>query len=599
MRRFLSVLGFFLAFSFSSLSQAASQIEFILDVSGSMNARFGDTTRIGAARKAIESAVNAIPDGTVVAFRLYSDRVPQTDKAASCKDTHLAVPFGPINKQQIISIANQANPLGQTPIAYSLEQAAADFPSGDIQPVIILVSDGEESCGGDPIAVAKALLAKGFKVKINTIGIDVDPAAKAQLESLATTTGGTYKDARDAASLTSSLQQLTQDSLLIKKEQSVYGDPIRGGNSYETAVALPSGKLFRLDHHQRINQFDYFYVDSKPGQKLTTFIETGENGVAIQGDTATVNTNPYAGIQLHSPTRQKIDSQEVIGAPNARKTISISVPQGGEGRYYILIGSTYDNQNKDNRFQVDVSGNYDANTQQDAGDTDATALQITPGTYEKNYLSGADPTDVFKFNLTPGNWDFKARPTVTQSSGSTLEGQLDLELYDSDGVKLSSAGSPNSGAVAKIENQVISKPGMYFLHVKDHWQSKAETTYSLSITPAGAAPGSESAPGSPSVAPSSPPPVTPPPASPPAVPPVSAPPPAAAPTATVPVSGGSLDIWTALNQLTFMQKVKWLGMYVLLPLFVAFLIGWIFGNVGGRKAGKRKALKQMNQTPKK
>jgi Ca-activated chloride channel family protein len=119
MRRFLPALVFVLAFSYSSLTHAASQIEFILDVSGSMNARFGDTTRIAAARKAIESAVNAIPDGTVVAFRLYSDRVAPADKAASCKDTHIAVPFGPVNKQQIISLANQANPLGQTPIAYS------------------------------------------------------------------------------------------------------------------------------------------------------------------------------------------------------------------------------------------------------------------------------------------------------------------------------------------------------------------------------------------------------------------------------------------------------------------------------------------------
>ena len=175
--------------------------------------------------------------------------------------------------------------------------------------------------------MAKGLLAKGFKVKINTIGIDVDPAARAQLEGIANSTGGVYKDARDSASLTSSLQQLTQDSLLIKKEQAVYGDPIRGGNSYETAVALPPGKLFHLDHHQRINQFDYFYVDAKPGQKITTFVETGENGVAIQGDQATVNTNPYAGIALHSTTQQ-LERQELSGPKTPERPFLFGLEEG-------------------------------------------------------------------------------------------------------------------------------------------------------------------------------------------------------------------------------------------------------------------------------
>ncbi|MFO1518470.1 MAG: VWA domain-containing protein [bacterium] len=588
MRRFFAGMFFAVLFlGFSAFSQAASRIEFILDVSGSMNARFGDTTRIAAARKAIETAVGSIPDGTTVALRLYAHRVSPNDKAGSCKDTQLVIPFGPINKQQIVSTANQAMPLGQTPIAYSLEQAAADFnPGADEQPVIILVSDGEESCGGDPIAVAKGLIAKGYKLKINTIGIDVDPNAKAQLEGIATSTGGVYKDARDAASLTSSLQQLTQDSLLIKKEQSVYGDPIRGGNSYETAVALTPSKLFHLDHHQRINQFDYFYVDAKAGQKIVTFIETGDNGVTINGDQATVNTNPYAGIALHGPTRQQIEREELIGASNKRKTISFSVPTGGDGRYYILVGSTYDNQNKDNRFQVDMASQFDANTNQDAGDTDATALEIAPGTYEKNYLSGSDNTDVFKVNLNPNTpYEIKARPTVANSSGSTLEGVILIEVYDADGVKLAEGKSPNNGALAKIDNLVINKAGPVFIRVKDYWKSTAETTYSLSISPVGTMAGGESQPSA--VPPSAPPPVV-------ATPPAPSATPAAPPAASVPVSAtGEPDIGKALSGLTLLQKAKWLGKYVLGPGFGIFFFGLLFGYVWGRRSGKRKTLAKL------
>src|SRR5262245_42080406 len=172
-RRSFIIIGTLIVLSvlaFGSVGSAASRVEYILDVSGSMNALFGGEKRIDAAKKSIGSMVQGIPDGSIVALRFYAHRVAPSDKAASCKDTELVIPFGPINKQQLINIVNAATPLGQTPIAFSLEQAASDFtPGADEQQTIILVSDGEESCGGDPVATAKALLAKGFKLKINVI----------------------------------------------------------------------------------------------------------------------------------------------------------------------------------------------------------------------------------------------------------------------------------------------------------------------------------------------------------------------------------------------------------------------------------------------
>ena len=159
--RRLLILSSLVINCFAATAQAASRVEYILDVSGSMNAMAGSETRMAAAKKSLGSMVQGIPEGSIVALRLYSHRIAPSDKAASCKDTELVIPFGPINKAQFLSVVNAATPLGQTPIAYSLEQAANDFVMGaDEQQTIILVSDGEESCGGDPVAVAKALIAR-------------------------------------------------------------------------------------------------------------------------------------------------------------------------------------------------------------------------------------------------------------------------------------------------------------------------------------------------------------------------------------------------------------------------------------------------------
>lgn len=563
---------------FIPAAQAASRVEFILDVSGSMNKLTGGEKRIDLARKAMAAAVASIPEGSIVALRQYGHRVPPSDKAASCKDTELTVPFGPINKAQILQRVNQATPLGETPMAFSLEQAAGDFAgTGDEQAVIILVSDGEESCGGDPVAAAKALLAKGFKVTIHTIGLDVDPATQAQLQGISAATGGQYKDARDAAGLTQSLRQLTQESLLVKKEISVYGEPIRGGNSYETAVALTPGKQYHLDHHQRQNEFDFFYVDLQDGQKLEAVLETGSKGVDIDGEQVRENDNPYAGMQIHGPKRQKILGTEIIGSRSDRKVLSVPLGTGQGGRYYVLIGSTYAHQHKDHPFQVKVTDLFDAGSNRDAGDTEAQAVAIQPGQFPKNYLHQNDRIDMFKFQAAPGaKYSIKARPANEKK-------RLRITVKDADGVELANAVSPNEGAAVKIEGVGTETGGVLFVRLASYYSDEIETDYNLELTQGAMAAGAPAA---------VPPPGTTLPAN----------PPPAAPAATAEgktlmvkhPAPGTLrhlnEVCLLIRTLPFTEKVKFYGIYAGIPLIGGWLVGMVWGYLKGRKAGKKRAL---------
>lgn len=570
MRCFISIVGFIFLILSSIQSYAATRTEFILDVSGSMNKMFGGEKRIDAAKKAVASAVASIPEGSIVALRLYAHRIPQTDKAASCKDTELVVPFGPVNKQQIIDTVNRVSPLGQTPIAYSIEQAANDFNLGtDEQPVIILASDGEESCGGDPVAVAKALLAKGFKVKIHTVGIDVDANAKAQLEAISNATGGTYKDAKDTAGLTASLRQLTEESF-IKKENVALGEAIRGGDSFDTAVQIQPEKVYHLDHHQRKDQYDYFYVDTKAGQAVQASIETSAQGIRGEGVTATPEGLPYAGITLLTPQRQKVGAEDIIGTANSKKTVSGQVPSGGEGKYYIMIGNSYESQHKDTRFQVNLVSKFDANSQQDAGDNDATALEVVPGTYDKNYLSKADPMDVFKFKAAANvAYEIKVRPQTNN--------QLEVKVMDPDGIQLASADSSTRGSAIRIENVKLNKEGYVYIRVGDHdfrlGIPTEDAVYSLTIAAADG-----------STAPSS----------------TTAPTVIKGPDSNTSSSpAGSIteqQFCQNFKGLSFLGKAKMILLYMGIPVFIAFLAGYIFGYVKGRKSGKRKAMLTMSKS---
>lgn len=521
----------------ASSVQAASRIEFILDVSGSMDAMAGKEKKIDAARSAIASTLQSIPDGSVVALRLYGHRVPNKNKAKSCKDSQLVIPFAPINKQQFLSAVNKATPLGQTPIALSLEEAAKDFAEAkDEETAIILVSDGEETCGGDPAEVAKDLIAKGFKVTIHTIGFDVDTATRAQLQEISRITGGQYRDAKDPLVLAESLQQLTQESLVIQKEKSVYGEPIRGGDSYETAVEIVPDELYRLDHHQKKNYFDYFYIDLKGGQQITATIQTGEKGVSIKDGKATENNNPYAGLEIHNRERQKLAHDTIIGSKNSKEEMWVNLGNKDSGRYYILVGNTYDDQNKDNPFKITVVDRFDANSKQDAGEKDSTALTLQPGEYI-GYLGPNDRTDMYKFTAEPNaSYEIKAR-------GSSNKLTLRMIILDSDGVQLVTANSPNPGATAKVEGFVPPKRGDYYINLSSYYSDVPLTNYMLTLAQAkGAMPPSK--------------------------------------------IQSALKWPSPLASLSLLEKIKFILMFSGIPLASGLLIGMIFGYFKGRRKRK-------------
>jgi hypothetical protein len=177
-----------------SCNTADRSVLLILDASGSMNAKLPHgETRIAVAQRAIKGVAGFVPPQAQLSLRMYGAQSPSSRK--NCQDTHLAVPFGPAaaSSASITAAVDSAKAQGYTPIAYSLEQAANDFPADAKERVIVLVSDGKETCRGDPVVVAKAFAGKG--ITIHTVGFIVDTAARGQLQAIAQATGGTYFDA--------------------------------------------------------------------------------------------------------------------------------------------------------------------------------------------------------------------------------------------------------------------------------------------------------------------------------------------------------------------------------------------------------------------
>ena len=95
----------------------------------------------------------------------------------NCKDSKLEVAFADAktNALKIKQRIQRLEPLGTTPIAYSLGESVNDFtPCGNCRNIVILITDGIEECGGNPCEVSIQLQKKGIFLRPFVIGVGLD-----------------------------------------------------------------------------------------------------------------------------------------------------------------------------------------------------------------------------------------------------------------------------------------------------------------------------------------------------------------------------------------------------------------------------------------
>src|SRR3546814_1462733 len=90
---------------------------------------------------------------------------------------------------QLMSEIDGLSPWGGTALARSIERAG-NVVSNDVESVIVVVSDGEETCHGDPCAAARALKAAKPNAVINVIDISGDGKGRQVIQCVARATGG-------------------------------------------------------------------------------------------------------------------------------------------------------------------------------------------------------------------------------------------------------------------------------------------------------------------------------------------------------------------------------------------------------------------------
>lgn len=185
-----------------------------VDTSGSMMAADVEPTRAQAALSALRAFVNAAPASTAVGIVSFATGAQVITPPTRDRD------------QLAAAVASIPPPNGATAIGDALAAAQRILPKKGHR-VVVLITDGENTYGSDPMAAALALA--DARIPLYTIGIGTNSGAlipgtlqaaginEDALRAYAQATGGAYSRAGDATQLRAALARLGRTTSLERK----------------------------------------------------------------------------------------------------------------------------------------------------------------------------------------------------------------------------------------------------------------------------------------------------------------------------------------------------------------------------------------------
>ncbi len=309
---FSSLIGRLLAvcvislLSFSSFAQVQIQrppektrLLFLLDASGSMFAEWEGAMRMDVAKQMLIGLVDSLRNDAQLelALRVYGHQYHRRFK--NCQDTKLEVGFAAQNHNQIMGKLRGLQPSGVTPIAYSLEQAANDFkPDPKYRNVVIILTDGIESCDGDPCAVSLALQEKRIFLKPFVIGLGMEKDFAEEFSCV-----GQYFDARNVAEFRQVLNQILRQSL---------------------EAATVSVELLDENRQPTETDVNVTFFNNFTRQPIYDFVHYRD----AQGRPDSVVVDPVLSYDVVANTIPPVARRDVTLEGGTHNVIKIKVPQG-------------------------------------------------------------------------------------------------------------------------------------------------------------------------------------------------------------------------------------------------------------------------------
>ena len=381
--------------------EPVNRILFVFDASQSMLGRWQSGRKIDIAKQLLTNITDSLKDvkNLELGLRVYGHQ--RSFPPQDCDDTRLEINFIPSNvfADRIKGKLSMIRAKGTTPIAKSLEEAAADFPLDNSRNIVILITDGKEESGMDPCAVSRLFAKKGIILKPFVIGIGLDKSWKDNLDCV-----GTFFDAANERDFSNILNIVISHVVDNTTTQVNLLDSL--GNPTETDVPLTF-----YDNFTDIVKYNFVHTMNSMGNPDTMIIDPvlkykviAHTIPPVESDIITIQPGKHTIIPLKTPQGKlkiiintKEDYQFIIRKKGERETINvqnINTTQKYLTGFYDIELLTLPRQYFNN-----IRINQNQLTKLQLPSTGLVNILLPANGYGGVYLNDGDKlTEIYKFN---------------------------------------------------------------------------------------------------------------------------------------------------------------------------------------------------------
>ena len=308
-------------FEFGESAEATNpSLLIIFDTSKSMSQKgIRDEIKLAAAKNTIFDIVDRIPDGTTN-LSLITYQGCRTNTVVNITNTDTSV-----LKEKVYDVEAEGN----TPIAASLRAAGSELKNKVSKGEIILISDGRETCGGDPCAEAEKLSAyTNIELKVFTIGYSVDSQTRKQLQCIAKKGGGKYFDAKDKFVLKKVLHHI------VREEVTKYIDEDGDGVVNEKDNCPDTQLEFQVDQYGCEIQYNF-----------SIYFKTGSYQFSLEFDESIIKLVEYmkehdisVQMQGHTDSSGSLTSNQRLSEKRAKTVMKRLIQSGISSNRVSAIG---------------------------------------------------------------------------------------------------------------------------------------------------------------------------------------------------------------------------------------------------------------------
>ncbi len=346
----------------------AVDLMLILDASGSMWGKLGDDYKIAAARTAVKKLASGLDEKSQVGLIAYGHR-----EKGDCADIETLIPIGSVDVAAVGAAVDGLNPTGMTPITASIQHAFDLIRNRSSATTVVVVTDGLETCGGDPCQLVKEARDSGLRFALHVIGFGVTEEDVSQLQCVAQAGGGQYFDAQTADQLASAFE-------------SAVDIPADGPVGYFSLKATAEGGLIDVAVHA---------TDAETGAEAAssrTYVDPATNPTFVPLAEGTYDMTVIA-VGLDGARRRTFTGVHVAVGDTVHREVDFSAGELG-----VLV--TRNGVRSDASIRVYVSG---------------TSTQVASG---RTYVG--ETTNPKIVRLTAGEYDVRIRSVEIDGGVDTL-----------------------------------------------------------------------------------------------------------------------------------------------------------------------------------